>query len=91
MLGALTTSNNHSSLKFVAAGIALALAVAACSSDSESSTGTAVPVANSAAPTVGTDAPPAGGTDAPDGVLVDGAGQKLLSYIDCGELVLHDH
>lgn len=62
----LTKSNNHSSLKFVAAGIALALVVAACGSDSGSSTGTAVPVADSAAPTVGTDAPPAGGTEAPD-------------------------
>ena len=87
---ALTTSNNHSSLKFVAAGIALALVVAACGSDSGSSTGTAAPVADSAAPTVGTDAPadePKVPTD--DATPMD-VGYAYASNVDTHRLVVID-
>ena len=86
----LTTSNNHSSLKFVAAGIALALVVAACGSDSGSSTGTAAPVADSAAPTVGTDAPadePKVPTD--DATPMD-VGYAYASNVDTHRLVVID-
>ena len=86
----LPKSNNHSSLKFVAAGIALALVVAACGSDSGSSTGTAAPVADSAAPTVGTDAPadePKVPTD--DATPMD-VGYSYASNVDTHRLVVID-